>query len=115
MKHRSHKVILSRKKSARTALMKNLANSLIYYEKIITTQAKAKALKPYLEKLITKGKANNLTTRRYLLRYLQAKATKKILEILGPRFLNRSGGYLSITKIAKPRNDSAKMAIIKFV
>jgi len=114
MKHRSNKFILSRKKSAKVALLKSLANSLIYYEKIKTTEAKAKFLKPFVEKLITQGKNNNLTARRYLLKYLQEFAAKKVLEILSPRYSTRPGGYLTIVKLAQRRTDAAKTVIIKF-
>lgn len=116
MKHRSSKKILSRKKSQKSALIKSLALSLIYYESIKTTEAKAKALKSPVEKLITIGKKNNLFARRQLLGLLQEeKAVKKILEVLSPRYQSRSGGYLKIIKLSKTRIDSAKLAIIKFI
>ena len=116
MKHLNSKKILSRKKSSRQALLKSLANSLIIFEALRTTEAKAKNIKIVVEKLITRGKKNNLTIRRELLSKLgNEKAVKKILEVLSPRYLERKGGYLKIIKIAKERIDSAKMAIIKFV
>lgn len=115
MKHRSNKKILSRKKSARIALIKQLACSLIFYENIKTTEAKAKALRPIVEKLISRGKINNLTTRRQLLNYLKnEKAVKKILEVLSPRYQTKKGGYLKIIKMPKTKINSVKIAIVKF-
>lgn len=116
MKHRNSKKILSRKKAAKKALFKSQAQSLIFYEQIKTTKAKAIALKPIIEKLITKGKKNNLHVRRQLLNFLQnEKAVKKVLEVLAPKYLNRNGGYLKIIKTSKIRKDSAPLVIIKFV
>lgn len=116
MKHRLKKKILSRKKSPKKALFKNLASSLIIYENIKTTEAKAKAIRPIVEKLVTKGKKNNLASRRQLLNFLRnEKAVNKILEVISPRYKERDGGYLKIIKFPATRNDNAKMAIIKFV
>jgi len=116
MKHRSKKKILSRKKAAKKSLLKSLASSLVIYEKIKTTEAKAKVLRPVVEKLITKGKKNNLTIRRQLLDFLRnEKAVNKILEVLSPKYKERKGGYLQIIKVPNKRKDAAKTAIIKFV
>lgn len=116
MRHQKKKKILNRKTSHRKALLKNLAQSLILYEKIKTTEAKAKVLRPIVEKLITKGKVNNLHNRRELKKFLPTKnAVDKVLEVLGPKYKDRPGGYTRIIKIGDRQGDGAKMAIIEFV
>lgn len=116
MRHRSKKVTLDRKASARKALMKNLAFQLIMHERITTTEAKAKALRPLAERLITKGRANTLTARRALLKVLPTEnAVKKVLEELSPRYSTRPGGYTRITKKAPRVGDGAQMAVIEFI
>lgn len=106
---------LQRKRNHRKSMIKNLATSIILYEKIKTTQAKAKAVKPYVEKLITRGKKDNLLVRKYLQKFLPKNAVLKILKVLGPRFKERKGGYLKIIKINPRFGDAAKMAYIEFV
>lgn len=116
MRHRVKKKTLDRKAGARNALLKNLALQLVVYEKIRTTEAKAKVLRPYVERLITKGKANTLAARRALLRVLPTEiSVKKVLEELGPRYQERAGGYLRITKTTPRQGDGAHMAVIEFV
>lgn len=116
MKHRNKLKIFDRKKEAREALFKSLATNLVIYEKIKTTEAKAKALRPYVEKMITLGKKNNLHSRRMLLNQLMIEgATRKVLEVLSPRFKERKGGYLRIVKTGPRKGDGANMAIIEFV
>ncbi len=97
-------------------MFRNLASSLVIYEKIITTEAKAKAIRPIVEKLITIGKENTLTARRKLLQYLYVEnAVKKVLEVLSPRYKDRKGGYTRIIKIGERQGDGAKTAQIEFV
>ena len=116
MRHRKTTPKLGRSAAQRRALLKNLANSLILYERIQTTEAKAKALKPYLEKMITRAKVDNLHNRRQLLKVLPTKnAVKKMFEVIGPKYQNRRGGYLRIVKLEPRQGDAAKMAVIKFV
>jgi len=116
MRHRKKEKILDRKKDQRRALLRGLATSLILYEKIKTTEAKAKAIKPIVEKLITKGKKHDLNTRRELLKYLYLKnAAKKVLEELSPRYKERKGGYLRIIKLGQRQGDAAKIVQIEFV
>src|SRR3989338_6140594 len=99
MRHRSKKITLDRKAGARKALMKNLAFQLIMHERITTTEAKAKALRPFVERLVTRGKQNTLAARRRLLQVLPTEhAVKKVLEELSPRYQTRPGGYTRITK-----------------
>ncbi len=116
MRHKNKGKILDRKKESREALLKNLATSIIIYEKIKTTKAKAKAVKPLVEKLITTAKKNDLTAHRRLKEFLyHKKAIKKALEILGPRYMERKGGYTRIVNIGKRQGDGAEIVQIEFV
>ncbi len=116
MKHRHKGKILDRKKAPREALLRGLATSLVIYEKIKTTKAKAKAVKPIVEKLITTAKKNDLTTRRQLLQVLyHKKAVNKALEVLGPRYKDRRGGYTRIINLDNRLGDNAEMVQIEFI
>lgn len=115
MKHRQKGRKLSRQGNQRKALLKNLAAHLILKEKIITSEAKAKEVQPFVERLITKSKKNNLATVRYLAKYLPIKARQKIVSQLGPRYQKRAGGYTRIIKLGQRRTDGAKMAAIELV
>lgn len=117
MRHRKKGKILDRKRDQRKALLKNLAKSLVKEEKIKTTQAKAKFLRPSIEKLITKGKKNDLATRRFLLSFFNndRSTVKKVLEELSPRYQTRNGGYTRIIKLDQRKGDGAEMAVIEFV
>ena len=84
--------------------------------RITRLEAKAKVLRPFVEKLITRGKDNSLASRRYLLKYLYIEnAVKKVLEVFGPRYKVRPGGYLRIIKLGQRQGDGAKMVQIEFV
>ncbi len=115
MKHLKKGRKLGRKKDERKALLKSLAASLILKERITTTQAKAKELRPFVEKLITKSRENKLASTRYLARYLSEKARKKIRIEIGPRYQERKGGYTRIIKTIPRKKDGAEMAIIELV
>ncbi|MCX7779134.1 MAG: 50S ribosomal protein L17 [Patescibacteria group bacterium] len=116
MRHRKKKKILDRNRDQRKMLLRNLATSLIKEGKIKTTLAKAKFLRPKIERLITTGKKGDLTARRRLLSFFQdEKIVKKILEEISPRYQERRGGYTRIVKIGRKRTDKAKMAIIELV
>jgi len=116
MRHRNKTKILDRKKGPRKALFRALATDLILYEKIKTTEAKAKAIKPIVEKLITKGKAGDLHARRELLKFIYGEnAVNKVIEDLGPRYKTRKGGYTRIIKLGARQGDAAKMVQIEFV
>jgi large subunit ribosomal protein L17 len=114
MKHCAKGRKLNRKRDQRKALLRNLAVSLILKEKIKTTEAKAKELRPFAEKLITKGKKPSLAATRDLASVLPVEARKK-LTALAARFKGRAGGYTRIIKLNPRRTDGAKMAIIEFV
>lgn len=116
MRHRKEGKILGREKAPREALLRNLAASLVLYEKVKTTEAKAKAVRPVLEKMITTGKTNTVNSRRKLLQFFYTgNPVKKILEVLGPRYKERKGGYTRIIKLGQRKGDAAKTAVIELV
>ncbi|MDO8584432.1 MAG: 50S ribosomal protein L17 [bacterium] len=116
MKHRRVGKTLDRNSTARRALLKNLALSVILYEHINTTLAKAKAVKPFVERLITKGKTKSLATRRELMKVLTTEsAVNKVLEELGPRYMDRKGGYTRIIKLGSRKGDGAEVAQLQLV
>lgn len=116
MRHQKKKATLDRKTSGRRSLFANLAESLILYEKIRTTKAKAKAMRPYVERLISRAKENNLAARRYLIKVLYTNnVVKKLMEQIGPRYADRKGGYTRITALKRRVGDGAEEAIIELV
>lgn len=117
MRHRNAGTVLDRKAAPRQALLRGLAQSIVLYEKIQTTQAKAKAVKPIVERLITKGKSDTLAARRNLLSFFGQRElpVKKILEVLSPRYKTRAGGYTRISKIGTRKGDGAETVQIEFV
>ncbi len=116
MRHRKSGKILDRKVGPRKALIKNLAQSVILYEKVKTTQAKAKAVRPYVERLVTIAKEPTLANRRLLLRRLPTEnAVRKLIEVLGPRYKGRAGGYTRITKLGFRAGDRAAVSLVEFV
>ncbi len=116
MKHRRVGKTLDRRPSARRALLRGLATSVILYEHCNTTLAKAKAVRPLVERLITKGKVKTLSSRRALhAALLSENAVNKVLEELGPRYATRSGGYTRILKLGSREGDGAEIAQIQLV
>ncbi|MFA7662309.1 MAG: 50S ribosomal protein L17 [Patescibacteria group bacterium] len=116
MRHRKNTKTLDRKTGPRKALLKNLIGSLLIYEKIETTEGKAKVIKPMVEKLITIGRVNDLTSRRRLIKELPAgSVVDKVLDILGPRYKARTGGYTRIVKLSPRKGDGAEVVQISFV
>jgi len=105
----------SRKRDQRKALLKSLAAALFLHEKIKTTEAKAKEISGYAEKMITKAKNNTLASKRQLARFFTPKIVKKITSELGPRYKERKGGYTRIIKLGPRISDGAKMAIIELI
>lgn len=107
---------LNRTSSHRKALFKNLSNSLIVNEQIMTTLVKAKELRPFVEKLITIGKKNTLHSRRKIFSVLRDQnSVKKICEVLSQRYLKRPGGYTRIIKAGHRYGDASPMAVIEFL
>lgn len=116
MRHQKKKKVLSRNAKQRKSLTKGLAASLILHEKITTTLAKAKVLRPKVEKIISRSRVDNLANRRLILAVLPTKkAVKKLMEVIGPRYKERRGGYTRIIKTEPRKGDGAKMAIIELV
>ena len=116
MRHKFGYKKLNRTSEHRKVLIKNMLNSLIKYEQIITTLPKAKLIKPQAEKLITLRKKKNLTNTRVLISKLQDKTNaNKILNTLSKRYEKRAGGYTRIVKAGYRYGDNSPMAVIEFV
>lgn len=115
MKHLKKNRKFGRTADYRKAFLSNLGNSLILKERIRTTEARAKEIRPLVEKMINMAKKETLSSRRLLLKSLAIKPVNKLFKELVPRFKERQGGYLRILKIANRKNDGARMAIIEFV
>ncbi|MBS1644663.1 MAG: 50S ribosomal protein L17 [Bacteroidetes bacterium] len=107
---------LGRKSAHRRALMSNLTSSLIAHKRIITTLAKAKALRVYAEPLITRSKVDSMHNRRIVFSYLQDKeAIKELFGVIGDKVANRPGGYTRIVKMPRRAGDASDMALIELV
>lgn len=104
-----------RKRDQRKALMKHLAFALVKYERIETTQAKAKELRPFIEKWITKSQDASLGRYRLAISHLGKPTAKKLRDDIAPRYKNRKGGYTRIMKRLPRKGDAARRAIIEFV
>lgn len=115
MRHLKKGAKLQRTADERKALLRGLANQLILHGKIRTTEAKAKALRPFIERLISKSRTPSLNNRRYVLRYLNLKATQKLFRITGKKYQKRAGGYTRIIKLGRRRGDDAPVAYIELV
>lgn len=96
--------------------MRSLMRSLVIHEGITTTEAKAKELRMFIEKLVTKAKTATLANRRALIAEIgDAKAAKKLVEVIAPAHKDRKGGYTRVVKLPLRKSDGAKMAHIQFV
>jgi large subunit ribosomal protein L17 len=116
MRHQVHGKKLQRSSGHRKALFRNLVQALVEHERITTTLVKAKAMRPEVEKLITRAKAQDLPARRAVLAYIPVeKSARKLFEVLAPRFAQRPGGYTRIVKLDRRVGDNAEMALIEFV
>lgn len=116
MRHQKNKRKLSRAKDERNALLALLAVSLIKRERIRTTEAKAKELRPFIEKLVTKARRGDQAAHRLVAERLRAKAeARKLLCEIAPRYKERPGGYTRIVKMPKRKADASPMAVIEFV
>lgn len=116
MRHGDKVKNLGRKKAHREALLANLANQLFAHKRIVTTLAKAKALRVYAEPLITRSKENTTHNRRVVFSYLQDKATiKELFDNIGPKVGGRPGGYTRIIKLGLRPGDNAEEAMIELV
>ena len=116
MRHRIAHRKLNRTASHRKAMFANMASSLIEHEQIVTTLPKAKELRPFVEKLVTLAKKGDLGSRRLAVaRTRNKEMTKKLFEVLGPRYKDRPGGYIRVLKAGFRYGDNAPMAVIEFV
>jgi large subunit ribosomal protein L17 len=117
MRHRKTRHKLSRDASHRRSLLRNLSRELIQHERIRTSQAKAKAVKPEVERLITLAKRGDLHARRQALSTLgQDKfIVHKLFEEVAPRYSERGGGYTRIVKLGPRRSDSTEMVFLELV
>ncbi len=117
MRHHNKVKKFGREKNQRVALMQSLARSLILQGRIETTEAKAKALRPYMEKLVTKARDLSLAKHRQILATLRnsKEATTKLIQDIAPKYKERKGGYTRVIKLPPRKADSSKMALIEFV
>ncbi|MFW6123804.1 MAG: 50S ribosomal protein L17 [Acidobacteriota bacterium] len=116
MRHLVKRHRLGRDSAQRKALLRSLLTSFLEKERITTTKAKAKALRPVAEKMITLAKNGSLHARRRVLRTVYKKdVVKKLFEDIGPRFAERPGGYTRIIKLGPRDGDGAEMAVIELV
>ena len=116
MKHRIGFNALSRKSSQRKALMRSMVTSLLRYERIETTKAKALEVRKMAEKLITRGKTDSVHNRRVAARYIYDESVvNKLFKEIGPLFAERNGGYTRILKTGNRLGDAAEMVILELV
>ena len=116
MRHRNIGRRFSRTSSHRKAMFSNMCTSLIEHELIKTTLAKAKELRRYIEPLITVGKVDSVASRRYVFDTLRSNsAVGKLFTTLGPRYVERPGGYVRVLKCGFRVGDNAPMAIVELV
>jgi large subunit ribosomal protein L17 len=116
MRHGNRGRRFNRTHAHRKAMFANMSVALITHEQIVTTLEKAKDLRPVVEKLVTLGKRGDLHARRLLVAQLRDEtAAKKLIDVLGPRYKGRPGGYLRIMKAGFRHGDNASVAVIEFV
>ena len=116
MRHNKAINHLGRKSAHRKALLSNMASSLILEKRIITTVAKAKALKTYVEPLITKSKDDSTHSRRVVFSYLKSKeAVSELFRNVAPKIADRPGGYTRVLHVGFRQGDAAEMALIELV
>ena len=115
MKHGKKGRTFGRETKQRKALMRSLAVALIDNNRITTTQAKAKALRPFVEKMVTAGKKPGVATTRLLAQRLPLASAHKLIKEISPRYASRPGGYTRIRLLIPRTSDGARMALIEFV
>lgn len=116
MRHHSNTRKFGREKNQRHALLRSLARNLIRDSRIKTTLAKAKELRPFVEKMVTKSKDGTIASRKLIVSKLHGQdETKKLFEVLAPKYRARKGGYTRIIKLPSRKLDGAPMALIEFV
>lgn len=116
MRHRKATSTLDRKSASRKSLLRHLMTSLVISERITTTSAKAKAVRPLIERLITTAKKQTLAGRRIVRKTLYTEsAAKKLFETIAPRFKDRHGGYTRILKVGSRPGDGAEQVRLEFL
>ena len=116
MRHRNATKTLGRRTSSRIAMLTSLAASIILHEKVKTTETKAKVVRSLVERSITDGKKSTLASRRNLMkRFASENPVNKILDVLGPRYMDRNGGYTRIIKMGTRKGDGAPVVQIELV
>ena len=116
MRHNKAIKHLGRKSGHRKALLSNMASSLILHKRITTTVAKAKALRSYVEPLVTKSKDDTTHNRRIVFSYLKNKeAVSELFRVIAPKVADRPGGYTRVLHVGFRQGDAAEMALIEFV
>jgi len=107
---------LNRTSAHRKALFRNLVLSLVKHERLKTTEAKAKELRGFADRMVTLGKRGDLAARRLAFNFMQSRdAVKKLFDEIAPRFKERNGGYTRVVKFGFRRGDAAALSIIEFV
>ncbi len=115
MNHHNKKRKFGREKKVRDALLKSLALSLVLKGKIRTTDAKAREVRPFVEKLVTAGRLGTVASRRSLVSKIGVLGAEKIVKDVSPKYIGRAGGYTRITKLPARLSDGGLMAIIELV
>ena len=116
MKHKIKGRKFGRKTGVRKALMRSLSHNLIACRKIKTTEAKAKELRPFIEKMVTRAKNDTVENRRLIFKRIPNKNdVKKLFGDIAPKYEKKGGGYTRIIKLPPRKKDNAKMAIIEFI
>jgi large subunit ribosomal protein L17 len=115
MRHHNNIKKFGRVRKVRSGLMKSLALSLVLNGKIKTTDVKARAIRPIVEKMVTTGKANTITSKRLLVSRVGSLGANKIMKDISPKYAERKGGYLRITKLPARKSDGSLMSVIEFV
>jgi len=116
MRHHNKNRVFGRETGQRSALLKSLALALVDHGQIITTEAKAKEMRPFIEPMVTRAKTDTVANRRLVMaRIGSASAVKKLFGEIGPSFKTRAGGYTRVIKLPARKSDSARMAVIQFV
>ncbi|MDP2479259.1 MAG: 50S ribosomal protein L17 [Candidatus Palauibacterales bacterium] len=114
MRHRKRGRQLSRTASHKQAMLRNMATSLFRHERIRTTEAKAKELRPFAEKLVTLSRTDDVHSRRQVRRHIQDREVlAKLFDDIGPRFEGREGGYTRVLKLGARKGDGAELALIE--
>jgi len=117
MQHQIQQRAFGRVRKQRVAFMRGLARALIMNGRIETTEARAKELRPYIEKLVTKARANSVAARRLIASRLgnEQEVVRKLFDEIAPKYKDQQGGYTRITKLSTRDSDAAPMAVIEFI